>query len=484
MTHFRIFFLSFLLLGVLEASAQRRQDIYAHSAKYEYPTDPAVLEKLEKWRDLKFGTFLHWGVYAQAGIPESWPICGEPWPKRDTTMTYEQYKKWYWDLAKEFNPVNFDPEKWAAVSENAGMKYLVFTTKHHDGFSMWDTKQTDYKITNGPFANNPKADLTKHIFEAYRKKGMWIGAYFSKPDWHSQDFWWDRFPTPTRNTNYRTDQYPERWQRFKDFTYNQIGELMNNYGPVDMLWLDGGWVRPGTKEELERDEWGLSRRGRANYPNYSQDVDMPRIAKMAREAQPGIIIADRTIHGQYENFRTPEQSIPTQQIKEPWETNITMTSSWSYRKPSEEKVKPASWVIHVLAEIVAKGGNLLLGFGPTPQGEFPKEVIATLDSVGNWLKPNGEAIYGTRILDHYNDGSTWFTRSKDGKKKYAIACIKEKTPVPATISWKGNVPAKGAKVKLLATGKNVSWKQQGDEVVVTVPAAIAGTLNPALVFAY
>lgn len=468
-------------LFTLPLLAVAQEDIYDPSAQYEYPTDPLVRKKLDQWQDLKFGVILHWGVYAQAGIPESWPICGEPWPKRDTTMSYEAYKKWYWDLANQFNPVKFNPDKWAETSKNAGMKYIVFTTKHHDGFNMFDTKQSDYKITNGPFKNNSKADVTKYIFDAYRKQGMMIGAYFSKPDWHSPYFWWDRQPTANRNVNYNTTQFPERWQKFKDFTYNQISELVHNYGNIDVLWFDGGWVRSPKKGELEK-PLATDIRGRAPYPAYSQDVDMNRIVKMARNAQPGILVADRTIHGPNENFKTPEQSIPKIQMKEPWETCITLTKSWSYRK--EEKAKSSTWVIHSLAEVVAKGGNMLLGFGPTPEGEFPKEVEQPLKEVGEWLKLNGKAIYGTRITENYNDGLTWFTQSKDGKTKYAISCIKEGEKLPATLSWKGNIPKKGGKITMLSTGKKVNWKLEGNEVIVSLPKELVGKTAPALAFSF
>lgn len=231
----------FIILG-FSVLIQAQVDVHGASAEYEYPTDPLVREKLNQWQDLKFGVILHWGLYSQNAMNESWPLVNELWKRRDTTKTYEEYKKWYWDQSKKFNPVKFNPEKWAEISKNAGMKYLVFTTKHHEGFSMFDTKESDFKITNGPFAANPKADVTKYIFEAYRKQGMMIGAYFSKPDWHSEYFWWPRFATVNRNANYNTNEFPKQWQKFRDFTYNQIGEILSDYGKVDILWLDGGWV--------------------------------------------------------------------------------------------------------------------------------------------------------------------------------------------------------------------------------------------------
>ena len=145
---------------------------------------------------------------------------------------YVEYKKAYEALQTTFNPVKFDPERWAKAAKDAGMKYVVFTTKHHDGFSMFDTKQTDYRITSPktPFSSNPRADVTRGIFDAFRAQGFMVGAYFSKPDWHSPDYWWPYFATPDRNPNYDIKKYPDRWTRFVDFTHAQIDELMSRYG--------------------------------------------------------------------------------------------------------------------------------------------------------------------------------------------------------------------------------------------------------------
>ncbi|WP_317040432.1 alpha-L-fucosidase [Hymenobacter coccineus] len=241
--------------SALPARAQQ-QGIHQQSTEYEAPTDPLVQQKLDHWQDQKFGLILHWGLYAVPGIIESWTICSEDWIERDSTVAYEDYKKHYWDYSKQFNPTQFNPEQWASVAKKAGMRYLVFTTKHHDGFNMFDTKESDFKISNGPFKDNPRADVAKYVFDAFRKQGFMIGAYFSKPDWHSQDFWWSKYATPNRNVNYDIKKYPWRWKKYQDFTYNQIGELMHNYGSVDILWLDGGWVRPKETVNAEVRSWG------------------------------------------------------------------------------------------------------------------------------------------------------------------------------------------------------------------------------------
>ncbi|MBO3270672.1 alpha-L-fucosidase [Hymenobacter defluvii] len=466
-------------LSVLCARAGQAQEqgIHQQSTLYEAPTDPLVKKKLDKWQDQKFGLILHWGLYAVPGIIESWQLCSEDWVERDSTVAYNDYKKWYWGLNKEFDPVNFNPEEWASVAKKAGMRYLVFTTKHHDGFNMFDTKQSDFKITNGPFKDNPKANVAKYIFDAFRKQDFMIGAYFSKPDWHSQDFWWSKYATPNRNVNYDIKKYPWRWKNYQDFTYNQISELMHDYGSMDILWLDGGWVRPRETVTDEVRAWG------APIPEFSQEVNMPRIANMARQAQPGLLMVDRTVHGPYENYQTPEQRVPDHKIDNPWESCLTLANNWGY-VPNDTYKSPTK-VIHSLVEVVAKGGSLLLGVGPKPDGTLADEAVTRLTAIGKWLDVNGDAIYSTRATTRYQDGSTYFTQGKKGTR-YAIALLPEDKTAPTTVAWTGNAPKKGSKMTLLQTGKSVKWTRTGDKVQVTLPTSLAkqaGTY-PALAFAY
>ncbi|RYY08696.1 MAG: alpha-L-fucosidase, partial [Chitinophagaceae bacterium] len=289
--------------------------------KYTAPTDPLVIEKLGQWQDLKFGLFMHWGTYSQWGVVESWSLCPEDegWTQRrgQYAGNYYEYVQAYEKLQTTFNPTKFDPAKWAAAAKKAGMKYVVFTTKHHDGFNMFDTKQSDYKITDPktPFSSNPKANVAKEVFDAFRKESFLTGAYFSKPDWHSKDYWWPYFPPKDRNVNYEPVKYPERWTAFKDFTYKQIEELMTGYGKMDILWLDGGWVRPlSTVDTSISWQKGIKT---------DQDIDMKRIAGMARSHQPGLIVVDRSVPGEFENYTTPEQEVPHEPLSYPWETCMT-----------------------------------------------------------------------------------------------------------------------------------------------------------------
>ncbi|MFT3738362.1 MAG: alpha-L-fucosidase [Breznakibacter sp.] len=463
------------LATLMFATDVRAQHAHPQSESYQYPSEPDVLAKLEQWRDLKFGIIIHWGLYAVPGIIESWSICSEDWIERDSTVAYEDYKKWYFGLKDRFNPVKFNPGQWAKVSKDAGMKYLVFTTKHHDGFCLFDTKQTDFSIMNSPFGSDPKANATKYVLEAYRGQGFMVGTYFSKPDWHCPYYWWPKYATANRNNNYDADRYPWRWSQFKKFTYNQIEELMTGYGRIDILWLDGGWVRPLETVNDEVRAWG------APIPSWSQDIDMPRIASMARGKQPGLLMVDRTVGGEYENYQTPEQRIPDTVIDHPWESCITMGTDWGY-VPSEN-YKPVPQIIRTLVEVVAKGGSLLLGVGPHPDGMFTPRQVAHLEQIGTWLHANGQAIYGTRTLPVCQSGDVFFTVSKDRSACYAIACLRN-DDVPVTVTWQDNVPAKGAKMTLLATGQTVKYNVKGREVTVTLPRGTSMPVGNALAFGY
>ena len=389
---------------------------------------------------------MHWGLYSVPGIVESWSICDEDWVTRDTTRTYQAYKDWYWGLCNEFNPTKFNPNQWAGILHRAGMKYMIFTTKHHDGFCMFDSKFTNFSIAKHAFKDHPQRDVLKHVLSAFRTKGFMIGEYFSKPDWHSQDYWWDVYPTKHgRNVNYDVNRWPWRWQRYKTFVFNQLEELLTNYGSVDILWLDGGWV---------------------NKDN-NQDIDMPRIAQMGRAHQPGLIMVDRTIHGEFENYQTPERTIPETQLNYPWESCITLSNDWGWVPNPTWKTPHA--VVNSLAEIVAKGGNLVLGVGPTPQGLIEPEAEKRLIEIGQWLNRYGKAIYNTTTTPIYNDKQLWFTASKDGKTRYAIYALKDNETRPLSLQWRGNAPKS---VQLLGTGQRLKMQKNGDVITVALPKTL------------
>ena len=376
-------------------------------------SDPAILQRINEWQDLKFGFMMHWGIYAQWGIVESWNICNEPWINRGGA-NYEDYKRAYWALNKTFNPQHFDPDRWAAAAKMAGMKYVVFTTKHHDGFCMFDSRYTDYSSVGKDCP--AKTDFTRGVVNAFRDADMWIGFYFSKPDWHCDDYWAHEWATPDRNVNYSIADYPNRWQRYCNFTYNQINELTHNYGKVDILWLDGGWVRPEWSVNEETRPW-LGCSGQV------QELNMRHLATIARERNPQMLIVDRSVGGRYENYRTPEKQVPDTILPYPWETCMTMGDSWSY--VPNDNYKSTKTLIHMLCDVVAKGGNLLLNVGPDADGNLPAEALQRMEEIGRWLDKNGYAIYGTRPLYPYCEGNIRYTQSKDGKHQYAISLLDE-----------------------------------------------------------
>lgn len=445
-----------------QEEAKTKVDDFVHksSETYEYPTDTEVLKKLEQWQDQKFGVLFHWGIYSVRGTIESWALCSETRPfmynsrKKAHDVPYSEFKKWYWDQSQEFNPIKFEPTDWAKSMKEAGFKYLLFTTKHHDGFCMFNSKYTDYNIAKGPYKNNQYSNVAYHLFDAFRKENFMIGAYFSKADWHNEDYWDPDYATPTRNPNYDIHENPQKWHKFQQFTANQIDELMSDYGRIDVLWLDAGWVREP-----------------------QQDIKIDEIVSKARNKQPGLIVADRTVAGRNENYQTPERKIPETQLSYPWESNIPLTGKWGW-KPNAQ-YKSAAWVINTLIEIVAKGGCFALGLGPGPDGTFEEEVHAILKQTGAWLKQNGNAIYSTRITPNYHSGNVWFTANKDGKTLYAIYALPEKEKLPEYIEWEGNIPS--GKITLLQNGKQIKYVCKDGKVKITLPQ---GLKNEALAFSF
>ncbi len=484
MKKYIIYFLALMLSANVYSQA-----IY-ESERYVQDDDSLMQEKLKEWQNIKFGLLMHWGTYSQWGIVESWSICPEEYGWCERTMgsdpdNYFTYLKDYEALKSTFNPTKFAPEKWAKAAKDAGMKYVIFTTKHHDGFCMYDSKYTDYKITDPgcPFSTNPKKDVTKEIFDAFRDQGFWAGAYFSKPDWHSPHYWDPKYPPRDRNVNYSPEENPEEWNKFVDFTHNQIMELMTDYGKVDILWLDGGWVAKKTKQDIsnwyER-QLKNSKSGYIKNINVNQDIRMDELVEKAREKQPGLIVVDRAVHGKNQNYLTPENRVPEKALSYPWESCIISGGGWSYTK--DAKYMSGREGVQTLVDIVAKGGNLLLNIAPTPDGQWQDGAYRLLKDYASWMKVNSEAIYNSKILPPYKEKNICMTQQDNGNAYFFYMTEENENTIPSEILITSHQPEKNAKVTLLGSKKSLKWKKVGNGFKIIIPKELSK--NPPSKFVY
>ncbi|MEA4967888.1 MAG: alpha-L-fucosidase [Bacteroidaceae bacterium] len=355
MKKFIIVFLA-LILGV--------NFVYPQEKKLSNETDAEKAERMQWWTNDRLGMFIHWGLYALPARHE--------WIKQRERLTTEQYQNYF----EEFNPVNYDPVKWAKAAKNAGMKYAVLTSKHHEGFCLFDSKFTDYKSTN----TKANRDLVKEFIDAFRNEGLKVGFYYSLIDWYHPDFTVDRVhPQRTESQNvYDSLNRGKDMNRYRTYLHNQVRELLTNYGKIDILWLDFSY--PGENGK-GRNDWNSI-----------------ELIKMARELQPGIIIDNRADLNDYVDgydFETPEQVSPTQLADfrgRYWETCQTFSGSWGYYR-DETSWKTHKQLLDLLITSVANGGNLLLNVGPTAKGEFDYRANEALDELGYWMDAHKDAIY-------------------------------------------------------------------------------------------
>ncbi len=484
---FHVLFVICLLLFGLKVSSQA---IY-EDERYVPETNPLVIKKLEEWQDLKFGLLMHWGTYSQWGIVESWSLCPEDYgwcerKKGSNPSDYGTYKKEYEDLKKTFNPTKFNPDKWAIAAKNAGMKYVVFTTKHHDGFSMFDSKFTDYKITDSetPFSVHPKANITKEIFDSFRNEGLWAGAYFSKPDWNHKNYWDPYYPPFDRNVNYDPTLYPEKWEKYVQFTHNQILELMSDYGKIDILWLDGGWVKKRSDQNIDKNykekfEENKSGNGFLKHRVISQDIRMDELVEKAREKQPGLIVVDRAVHGKNQNYLTPENRVPEKPLPYPWESCIIAGGGWSYT--FDANYMSGREAIHILIDIVAKGGNLLLNIAPSPEGEWDSGAYDLLEDIGDWMKVNNEAIYNTRSIAPFKYDNICITTNANSTI-YLIYLVREgQTSIPSQIEFPRDV-SKNMEATILGMGSKLKWSKKDDGISFVIPESLKVELLKTMAF--
>lgn len=327
-------------------------------------------ERMDWWRDARFGMFIHWGLYAiPAGEWDGKTEYGE-WIRHTAEIPLETYDQ----FLDEFNPKKFDAKEWVKMARDAGMKYIVITSKHHDGFSLFDSQYSDFDVMATPF----KRDILAELAKACREEGIRLGFYYSIMDWHHPDY----LPRRTWETSRSTDN--ANFDRYVEYMKNQLRELTTNYGDAPaILWFDGEWENTWTSE---------------------RGIDL---YKFVRKLKPDIIINNRvgaaregmaglTKKGEFGgDFGTPEQEIPATGLPGvDWESCMTMNNNWGYNK-ADKNFKSTRQLIHNLADIASKGGNFLLNVGPTAEGTFPEESVERLRGMGDWMDKNGDAIYGT-----------------------------------------------------------------------------------------
>src|SRR5271169_1952656 len=329
------------------------------------------------YRDSKFGMFIHWGPYSLASVEASWPIM-RPTPGGITEAEYRA-------LPQRFNPAKFDPDAFIDLARAAGQQYMVFTTKHHDGFCMFDSSYTDYKITNTPYGK----DIVKQLSQACDARNMHLGFYYSPPDMHHPDF---RDTTKLARDNWNGEPQRPEWPIYLDYMQLQLTELLTKYGPVALIWFDG--------------------------LHHQEKYNGARFIRLIREFQPATLVNDRI--GVDADYETPEQFIPTaiptkgvvltgvdpevsKQLKNTvprpedfrlWETCMTINNTWAYNK-NDHDYKSEQTLIRALVEVASRGGIFLLNVGPQPDGQIQPEFRQRLQAIGDWLTLNGDSIYGT-----------------------------------------------------------------------------------------
>ena len=458
---------SFLFIGIFYCfSAGFAQ---SQSETYIWPKDQKVFENTKNWQAEKFGLLIHMGLYSQLGTVESWGLCPEDLVTRDGYDNYCSYAENYRNTKSVFNPVNFDPQKWAKAFKGSGAKYIIYSTKHHDGFCLFDSKYTDFKVTDKgcPFSSNPKSNVAKEVFNACRNEGLSVGAYFSKPDWTTPYFWWPYYPPKDRNPNYDISRFPDRWNKFVEYTQNQLKEIVTDYGKLDILWLDGCWVLPKSKITKSIAEY-------CQYP-YDLDINMKKIADFAHEKQPGMLIVDRWVYGEYENYLTPEQKAQENPLTTvPWESCITMGNAWGW--VPNDQYKSSKELIQLLIKIVAKGGNLLLGVGPNGKGEFDPQVYQRLSDMGKWLDKNGEAIFNTVPVEPFLEEKLAYTLGNEKTLFVIYLPGNDEKEIPAFLHIKTKIKG-DLKVTLPAFHQNLKCKREEGGYKLFIPAGSKGRLS-------
>lgn len=402
--------------------------------KYEFNRDEYE-KRMEWYKDARFGMFIHWGLYAI-------PARGE-WVRSTECMGKEEYMQYF----DEFNPKDYDPKKWAKAAKDAGMKYVVLTAKHHDGFCLFDSKLTDFKSTKTRCGR----DLVAEYMDAMRAEGLKVGLYFSLIDWYHEDFphYADRIHPMRGNEEYKDDG--RDFSRYVEYMHGQVREICTNYGKLDVLWFDFSY------DEMRGEKWEATKLMNM-VRSLQPDVIIDNRLEVSGEGQGSLALCNPTpYHG---DFVSPEQIIPPMGLLDVqgnplyWEACITMNNNWGYHG-TDTYFKPAPMLIKKLVECVSKGGNMLLNVGPDAYGNIPEQSMEILSCIGKWMDKYSESIYGcgpagiekpdygrvTRKGDTYyfhvfeNTIGPLPLMGIDMDKVVSIRCLATGYEIPVSTSW-------------------------------------------------
>ena len=403
--------------------------------------DPVHVAAVKRYSDWKFGMFIHWGPYSQLSVEASWPIMT---PSKEFPVTQEEYVTAY----KTFDPEKFNPDSFVSLAKDTGMRYMVFTTKHHDGFCMFDTSFTDYKITSTPY----KKDIVVMLSEAARKQEMPLGLYYSPPDMHHPAF---RDTSKPVSENWHGQPERPEWPLYLHYMELELRELLTRYGDVALIWFDG--------------------------LNDQRKYDGYHIQRAIHDLQPATLINNRI--GIAGDFETPEQflpksipvkghyldfahketgskpgDVPAREDFRLWETCMTINNTWAYNK-NDHNYKSAKMLIQNLVGVASMGGNFLLNVGPGPDGTIQPEFVERLQAIGKWMSVNGESIYGT-------------TYGPLQKLPYGKTTVKGNKVYLHVLDWTGgdlvaeSVGFRVREVRSLADKSRVNFSQQGERLVI------------------